>query len=109
MPPKFRLRSSSDFRRVYAARRRRDGALLALHSAPNQLGHPRVGFSVSTKVGGSVVRNRVRRRLKEALRPLLVDATAALDLVVVARPAAAAAGFAELDAELRTLVGKLVS
>jgi ribonuclease P protein component len=94
---------------VYATRRRHDGHLVAVHYAPNQLDHPRVGFSVSTKVGGSVVRNLLRRRMKAVLRPVLDAAPEALDLVVVARPAAAAAGFAELEAELRELVGRLVS
>jgi ribonuclease P protein component len=109
MDPALRLRRSADFRRVYSSRRRRDGRLLVVHSLANQLGHPRVGFTVSTKVGGAVQRNRVRRRLREAARPLIVGSKEAVDLVVVARPEAAVATFAELAAELRELTGKLVS
>jgi ribonuclease P protein component len=82
---------------------------LVLHAADSGLGHPRVGFSVSSKVGGAVVRNRLRRRLREAFRPLISGSSSGVDLVVVARPEAAAARFAELDSELRSLAGKLVS
>ena len=55
----------------------------------------RVGLAVSTKVGGSVVRNRVKRRLREAIRHEL-SLLPAVDLVIVARP-----GLAEVLAEER--------
>jgi ribonuclease P protein component len=103
------LRKSSDFRRVYSARRRRDGRLLAVYSLPNQLTHARVGFAVSTKVGGAVVRNAVKRRLREVLREWLEEAGHhRLDLVIVARPEAGAAGFQELSQELKALLGGLI-
>lgn len=60
-------------------------------------------------MGGSVRRNLVRRRLREAARPLIQGSQEGVDLVVVARPDASSASFAELDAELRELIGKLVS
>lgn len=62
-----------------------------------------MGIVVSKKVGKAVVRNRVRRRLREALR-LLVRARAlrvdAADLVIIARPEAAAASYRELEQSL---------
>jgi ribonuclease P protein component len=80
-----------------------------VHAADSELDHPRIGFSVSAKVGGSVRRNLVRRRLREAARPLIQASREGVDLVVVARPEASSASFAELDAELRELTGKLIS
>ena len=65
---------------------------------------PRIGFVVSKNVGGAVIRNRVKRRLRAAMAPLLTTVPAGVDLVVRAQPAAAAAGFAELTAELERLV-----
>ncbi len=109
MDQRFRLRRAADFRRVYSSRRRRDGRLLVVHTAETDLDHPRIGFSVSSKVGGAVGRNLVRRRLREATRPLLGGIPGGVDLVVVARPEALTASFAELDAELRELIGKLVN
>lgn len=73
---------------------------LRVGAAPNGLDHARVGFAVPRSVGGAVVRNRVRRRLRAAVGPLL-PGLAGLDLVVAVAPAAAAMPFAELDATLR--------
>jgi ribonuclease P protein component len=100
-----RLKKASDFQRVYGARLRRDGTLVAVHSRPNQLAYARVGFSVSTKVGGSVVRNAVKRRLRAICRDWLeAGMDNGVDVVVVARPAAADASFDALSDELSGLL-----
>jgi ribonuclease P protein component len=108
MQDRYRLKKTADFRRVYSARRRRDGRLMTVCYRPNQLEHPRLGFSVSTKIGGSVVRNAVKRRLKEVCSAWLKGSgNAALDIVVVARPEAATAAFAALNEELTGLLLRL--
>ncbi len=66
---------------------------------PNTVGKPRLGLSVSKKVGTAVKRNRVRRRLKEIFRSSLAGLPGELDLVISARPAAAEASFEELSEE----------
>ena len=61
----------------------------------------RVGFTVSRKVGNAVIRNRVRRRLREAARQVIPgQARADLDYVLVGRQAAIARDFAALRQEL---------
>jgi ribonuclease P protein component len=60
---------------------------------------PRIGFAVSRRVGGSVVRNRARRVLREAVRSL-IPRLVACDIVVVARPPVAWAGVADLETSL---------
>jgi ribonuclease P protein component len=105
MQDRNRLKKSADFQRVYAARRRRDGSLVAIHSRPNQLAHPRVGLSVSSKVGGAVARNTLKRRLRVICRRWVEAAGSnAVDVVVVARPAAATASFSALQEELGGLL-----
>jgi len=65
----------------------------------------RLGFTVTKKIGGAVVRNRARRRLREALRRVLPGpARPGHDYVVVARRAALAQPFAELVADLASAI-----
>jgi ribonuclease P protein component len=62
---------------------------------------PRFGFTVTKKLGGAVLRNRIRRRLKEALRRLdPLPARPAHDYVILARPEALDMAFSALQAEL---------
>jgi ribonuclease P protein component len=68
---------------------------------------PRLGLSVSNRVGSSVVRNRVRRRLKEIFRSSVADLPWDLDLVISARPAAAEASFEELNQEFLRSIRKV--
>ena len=62
-----------------------------LYVAPNDLDRTRVGITVSSRVGNAVVRNRVRRRLREALRARSARLSAGHDVLLMARPASARA------------------
>ncbi len=69
--------------------------------AQNNAGSARFGITVTKKVGNSVIRNRIKRRLREAIRLNAAKyATAGFDYVLIARKAALNAGFDELVAEL---------
>jgi ribonuclease P protein component len=74
---------------------------LVVHSCENELGHPRLGLSVSRKVGGAVVRNRWKRLLREAFRLRRPDLPQGVDLVVVPR----AGTLTDLSAITESLVG----
>jgi ribonuclease P protein component len=78
-----------------------------VHAFPNEIGTPRLGLSVSRKVGNAVTRNALRRRLKEVFYSALPEIPGNLDLVVSARPAAAGADFRELDEEFARSLRKL--
>lgn len=78
--------------------------------APSDPGRPpiRVGFTVSRKVGNAVVRNRVRRRLREIARLVIPDhAQTDLDYVLVGRKAALGREFATMQAELLQALKRL--
>src|SRR5574341_2329504 len=79
----LRLRRRKDFDRVFRGGRAWSNNLLVLRSLASDLPHNRFGLVTSKRVGTAVVRNRVRRRLREALRPLPLGT--AWDIVVSAK------------------------
>ena len=78
-----------------------------MHAFPNELGTPRLGLSVSRRVGNAVTRNTVRRRLGEVFYAALPEVPGGLDLVVSARPPAAEATFRELGEEFDRALRRL--
>lgn len=100
-----RLRTPAEFARVRdTAPRAWPHRLLVLYVAPNDLQQTRVGITVSGRVGKAVIRNRVRRRLREALSARLPRLQTGQDVLVIARPASAQATWADLGQALDTLL-----
>ncbi|MFZ5661806.1 MAG: ribonuclease P protein component [Pseudomonadota bacterium] len=108
LPRTARVRARADFDRVFAHGHRAAHPLLALHwlPAPPPAG-PRLGLAVSRKVDSrAVVRNRLKRRLRELFRHRR-PALAGGDYVIVARPACRDADAAALGAALDRLLRRL--
>ena len=89
-----RLTGKQGFAAVYTEGRSWSNNLVALRALPNDLGSNRYGFAVGKRLGGAVDRNRVRRRLREAVRHTPVKE--GWDIVLVARKDAAIADYAAL-------------
>ena len=100
--PAGRLKKRRDFLRASARGKRAARPGLVLQAVAGQPGQLRVGFTVTKKVGNAVVRNRTRRRLKEAVR-LTLPALAApgWDVVLIGRDGTRARPFASLVEDLR--------
>jgi ribonuclease P protein component len=99
-----RLKARKDFVSVYRKGRAWTTRFLVLRALPNDLPHHRCGFVVSKRVGKAVVRNRVKRRLREGLRPLAVQP--GWDLILLARPLAARASYHELTEAIANLLSR---
>ncbi|MGB8278226.1 MAG: ribonuclease P protein component [Methylovirgula sp.] len=109
--PPARLKKRADF--IQAAKgQRAQGRSFSLQAvrrkSETEPGPPRFGFTVTKKTGGAVARNRIRRRLKEALRlaPGL-SARPGYDYVIVGRQAALQQEFAALQEELARAIAEV--
>ena len=91
------LKLNHIFRRLYATPGQAS-SFLVLYAKKNRLGKNRVGITVSKKLGGAVVRNRVRRRLREVYRIHESRFMPGFDIVVVARSRAVDVSFQDLCA-----------
>jgi len=99
----LRLRSKLEFDAIYASGRRIDDRFFGLRIKPNGLAHPRIGLAVAVKTAGNaVLRNRLRRLVREAFRLAQFDLPA-VDIVVAAKFPAREAPAATLRASLATL------
>jgi ribonuclease P protein component len=87
---KYRVRRDADFRRAFRLRCSASDGRLLVYTQRNGLGYPRLGLSVSRRLGTAVVRNRWKRLLREAFRLSRARLPAGVDLVVVPRPEAPA-------------------
>jgi ribonuclease P protein component len=85
---RHRLSRSRDFDAVYRQGRSVSTRFLVLYWFPREdrSGDPRLGLAVPRSIGGSVVRNKTKRRLREAWRALLDDVPRGHDYVLIARP-----------------------
>ena len=100
--PAGRLKKRRDFLRAASRGKRAARPGLVLQAAAGQAGQVRVGFTVTKKVGNAVVRNRARRRLKEAVRLALPPlAPGGWDLVLIGRDGTGKRPFAKLIEDLR--------
>jgi len=104
LPRAARVRKRPDYLAIQNGGRRVSGTHLMVFSLA---GNGRMGITVSRKVGGAVVRNRVKRWIRECYRRRRTDFPGQVDFVVVARPAAAGAGHAGLCRELAALARRM--
>ena len=95
------------FRRLYRSGKNRASDLMAVYCRRNNLDVTRLGITVSTKLGGAVVRNRARRRLKEAYRLQELSFKNGYDIVIVARSRTVSAPFDMLSRSMAGLFSAL--
>ena len=101
------LKKNHEFKRLYNKGKSAASQCAVVYCRRNGKAENRLGVTVSTKIGGAVQRNRVRRRLKEIYRLHEEQLTPGHDVIIVARVRSRFAGFQELESSVLSLFGKL--
>jgi ribonuclease P protein component len=108
LAPPGRLTRRAEFLRAAAKGRKAPMPGVVLQALPRDDQEPaRLGFTVTRKIGNAVIRNRTRRRLKEAARLVLAEQmVSGVDLVLIGRAATRGRDFAHLKDDLRRALAK---
>jgi ribonuclease P protein component len=107
----FRLRKHADYQRVYKAGRKQFGRQMAYFFAPrdaaaaerSETEGPRIGLTVPKALGNAVARNRIKRRLREAVRAALPVLSAPVDVILHPKRSVLEADFAAIEREVQTI------
>ena len=94
------IKENSDFKRLYYRGKSVVKKRIVVYYRKNKLESNRLGITVSPKIGCAVVRNRVRRLIKENYR-ILQGLKEGYDIVVVARSSSSMASFCEIGKDLK--------
>jgi len=103
------MTSSADFQSVMRHGSRAGRRTVVVHVALTGDAPSMAGFAVSKAVGGAVIRNRVKRRLRSIMADVVQTLPQGSRVVVRALPAAAAATFSELDSDVRGAIGQALT
>lgn len=104
MKQRFRLKSRVAFQAVYAKGRSVANRAAVLYVLPQEQGtSTKVGFAAGRKLGNAVVRNRIKRRIREAVRLLWVRVKPGFHVIVIARQGALDMPFVQLQARIAEL------
>lgn len=100
MEKKYRLRKNLEFKKVYSSRNNYWNRNLILYKRKNNSENTRIGFSISKKVGNAVIRNKIKRRMKEICRLNLYRTKSGYDLIFIPKKNVVDISFKELESAL---------
>lgn len=107
MKERTTVKENYEFRRMYSKGKSGVSSYLVVYFRPNKRGHNRLGVTVSAKLGHAVVRNRVRRRLREIFRLNQPKLKQGYDMILVARGRSVGAQYRDMDRAFLSVCGKL--
>lgn len=99
-PKTFRLRKRPEFQRLSRTGKKVHSSNFVIISKANDRGESRLGITVSTKVGNAVVRNRIKRLVREFFRRHRRELTPGLDILVIARESATGSSLTLVENEI---------
>jgi ribonuclease P protein component len=100
------LRKNQQFQSVYKAGKSYANKFLVLYILPNQKEERKVGFAVGKRLGGAVIRNRIKRLLRESFRLNQHRFKGGIDLIVIGRQPIVGRGFADVNKALLDVAGR---
>lgn len=106
LPSVYRLHSNRSFDVIYKRGKSVAGEGMVVLYLASKLDTPKVGFVVSKKVGKAVVRNKVKRRLREAFYSMMPEVAHHYSYIVLARTGAVEKTYGQLREELASLLSK---
>jgi len=107
LPKQYRLKKKKDFKLVFEKGKTFNNKFLFLKGAKNALKNSRFAFIVSLKISKkAVVRNRIKRLLREAIREKLDDIKSGFDVVIIAKPEIVNKNYREINKEIEGLLKK---
>ena len=109
MEKRIRLRRNQDFKKVYARGKPVRNRSFVLIVKNNGLDHPRVGFSITKKMGNAVTRNRLKRRLREIVRLYRHKLGRPIDIVVIPKQNTLELDYKKLESQLHHALKLAVS
>lgn len=104
MKARYRIRQNEEFQKIRKEGLSYNNELLVICTRANQLSYSRFGFSVSSRLGGAVLRNRIKRRLREAMRLRMETIKPGWDIIVIAKRPVSQADFHAMDAACARLL-----
>lgn len=104
MKRRYRLQDNNRFQEIRQQGNSQSNELLVLCALPNNLPYSRFGFSVSSRIGGAVVRNHIKRRLREAMRLRMELVWPGWDVVLIAKRPIVRANYQKMDAACARLL-----
>ena len=104
LPKRYRITRAEEFRRIHSTGRFWTSNKLVLNQLSNALDNSRFGFSVSRRIGSAVVRNRIKRLLREAIHCHLYEIKPGYDFVFIARRGMLNASFCSTEQAVLALL-----
>ncbi|MFN8442226.1 MAG: ribonuclease P protein component [Caldilineaceae bacterium] len=106
MKQKFRIRENARFQEIRQQGKSLSDRYIVFSYLTNGLPYSRFGFVVSTRLGGAVVRNRIKRQLREIMRLRMLTTQPGWDIVIIARQSIKDADYHQMDAACARLLGR---
>lgn len=106
MKLQYRLKKNEDFQKVIKQKKSIACPTLVLYYANNNLGYPRVGISVSKRLGGAVTRNKIKRQLRMIVSTS-IDYEESKDYIVIVRNSFVNAEYANNERDFKYLLNKI--